>query len=394
MTRMASETLTLHDYLRRPNPAVKRDNSWTGTNTRSGSSTNTKPSKIVEWKDFNYNSLQALYGRILKREVHSQDLPDFSLHLPFHLREIQDEDSLEALLIRWNNAVVSCALSVAQRSNGLISTDTAGHRAGEIFMARGGHAFIQGTRTQKELRPDWAGIIPSNGYHRRSNERRKSYLNVLPGDSKLSTKWSSTRDPNSLEFKKPFFQIYNYCQLAQVRYGYLLTPEELVGVRVSKTESEEVPGPIMPPQRPKRGGTTEWKKAQKQNLLPKKTKRQKHGILEYKSIPWVDAGQRGEASLSINLALWWLHMMAATACSIAPVYHDLLKEYYTLDKSPIDSSEGSRNLPSDPRYHAVTKSRKRRRDDENDTHYRSVRDDNVRPSQTLASSFSDAMQTD
>lgn len=227
--------MTLDEYLRRPNPAVTSDNSWTGTNTRSGSSM--KPSEIVEWEDFNYSTLQAIYGETLKLEIHSQDLPDFSFHLPFHLSEIQDEDSLEALLIRWNNAVVSYALSVAQRSNGTIRADTAGHRAGEIFMARGGHAYIPGTKAKKGLRPDWAGIIPSDGYQHRTNESRKSYMNALPGDSKLSTKWSSFGDPNSLEFKKSFYQIFNYCDLAEVRYGYLLTLEELVVVRLSKAKS-------------------------------------------------------------------------------------------------------------------------------------------------------------
>ena len=64
------------------------------------------PSEIQERKYFNCGTLQATYGANLKLEIHSQDLPNFSLHLPFRLSEIHDEDSLEALLIRWNNAVV------------------------------------------------------------------------------------------------------------------------------------------------------------------------------------------------------------------------------------------------------------------------------------------------
>lgn len=380
---MAGDTLTLDEYLRRPNPAVIRDNSWTGTNTKSGSSTNMKPSEIVEWKDFNYSTLQAIYGKTLNLEMRLQDLPDFSHSLPFHLSEIQDEDSLEGLLIRWNNAVVSYALSVAQRSDGAISGDTAGHRAGEIFMARGGHAYIPGTKAQKEFRPDWAGIIPSDGYQHRTKESRKSYMNVLPGDSKLSTKWSSSGDPNSLEFKRPFFQIFSYCDLAEVRYGYLLTPEELVVVRVSRKPSHEVPNSRLSPQRPKRMGTSEWKKEQEKNLLSIGHKRRNHGVLEYKSIPWEDGSQRQEASLSINLALWWLHMMAATARSIGPSYRDLLKEYDVSDTAPMGLLATARNAPSISDQGSVTKSKKRRRDSEDE--------DNTRPLRGIARSFSDSM---
>ena len=377
MLKMAGDTLTLDEYLRRPNPAVTRDNSWTGTNTTSGPSM--KPSEIVEWKDFNYSTLQAIYGETLKLEIHSQDLPDFSLHLPFHLSEIQDEDSLEALLIRWNNAVVSYALSVAQRSNGAIRVDAAGHRAGEIFMARGGHAFIPGTNTKKGLRPDWAGIIPSDGYQHRTEESRKSFMNALPGDSKLSTKWSSSGDPNSLEFKKPFHQIFKYCDLAEVRYGYLLTPEELVVVRVSRKPSHEVPNSRPSPQRPKRTGTSEWNKEQRNILLSIDSKRKEHGVLEYKSIPWDDGSQRQEASLSINLALWWLHMMAATARSVGPFYPDLSKEYHFSDTASMGLLGTAQNAPSISEQGSVTKSKKRRRDCEDE--------DNTRPLRGIARSF-------
>lgn len=373
--------MTLHEYLRRPNPAVNLDNSWTGTNTKSGASITL--SEIKEWKDFNYSTLQAIYGEALKLEIHSQDLPDYSLHLPFHLSELQDEDSLEALLIRWNNAVVSYALSVAQRSDGAIRADTAGHRAGEIFMARGGHAFIPNTKAQKGSRPDWAGIIPSDGYQRRTMENRMSYTNTLPGDSKLSTKWSSSRDPGSLEFKKPFSQIFNYCNSADVRYGYLLTSEELVVVRISRKPIHEVPNSRPSSQRPKRTGMLERKMAWEKDPFADELQKKEHGVLEYKSIPWDDGSQRQEASLSINLALWCLHMMAATARSIEPSYRDLSEEYYVSDTASMGLLGTARNAPSISEQGSATKSKKRRRDSEDE--------DDTRPLRRSARSLSDLM---
>lgn len=378
---MARDTLTLHEYLRIPNPTVNLDNSWTGTNTKSGPSMT--PSEIKEWKDFTYSTLQAIYGELLKLEMRSQDLPNFSLHLPFHLSKIQDEDSLEALLIRWNNAVVSCALSVAQRSDGVIRAEIAGHRAGEIFMARGGHAFIPGRKAQKGSRPDWAGIIPSEGYQDRTIDNRKSCINVLPGDSKLSTKWSSSGDPNSLEFKKPFSQIFNYCDSAEVRYGYLLTPEELVVVRVSRKPSHEVSNSRPSSQRAKRPGTSEWKKAQEKDPFSKELQKQNQGVLEYKSIPWDDGSQRQEASLSVNLALWWLHMMAATARSIEPSYRDLSEEYHVSDTASTGLLRTAQNVPGISEQSSVSKSKKRRRASENE--------DDTRPLRRIAKSLGDSM---
>lgn len=191
--------------------------------------------------------------------------------------------------------------------------------------------LLSGTKAQKGLRPDWAGIIPSDGYQPETNESRKSYMNALPGDSKLSTKWSSSGYPNSLEFKKPFFQIFNYCDLARVRYGYLLTPEELVVVRISRKPSPEVPNSRQSSQRPKRAGMSEWEKEQEKDPPSTDIERNIQRVLEYKSIPWDDGSQRHEASLTINLALWCLHMMAATARSIGPSYRDLSKEYHASD---------------------------------------------------------------
>lgn len=53
-------------------------------------------------------------------------------HLPFC--EIHDEDSLEALLIKWNQSVVSDALDVTQKLSG------ADQAQAKICMVRGGQA--------------------------------------------------------------------------------------------------------------------------------------------------------------------------------------------------------------------------------------------------------------
>ncbi len=137
----AEETSSLIDFLRRPNPTVNSEHSWKGNNTKSTSFTGKKPKEFVEWTDFNYDTLQAIYGDVLKRKIPQHDVPNFQRHLPFHLCEIQDKDSLEALLVRWNNAVVSYALSFAQCTDPS-RVSTIGYGEEDIFMARGSHAYI------------------------------------------------------------------------------------------------------------------------------------------------------------------------------------------------------------------------------------------------------------
>ena len=191
---MDGKALSLIDYLTQPNPRVNSDSSWEGSNTASYSDTDMLPKKIVEWKDFTYDTLQAIYGDILKEKILGQDPPDFGQHLPFHLLHIQDEDSLEALLVRWNNAVVSYALSVTPWPNNLSS---GGYPPNEIHMARGGHAWIPNLPDKKSLRPDWAGITDRLIHQNEKKPRRKCFVSILPGDSKLSTKWRALGTPKT-----------------------------------------------------------------------------------------------------------------------------------------------------------------------------------------------------
>jgi hypothetical protein len=323
---MDGKTLSLIDYLKQPNPRVNSNSSWEGTNTASTTNTYMVPRKIVEWKDFTHDTLQAIYGDILKVEILEQDLPDFGRHLPFHLLHIQDEDSLEALLVRWNNAVVSYALSMTPCHN---NSSSEGYHPNEIHMARGGHAWIPNIPNKKSLRPDWAGITDHLTHQNEKTPRRKCYINILPGDSKLSTKWRSSRHPTDAEFKKPFSQLFKYCELANVRYGYLLTQEELVVVRVSRREQEEASDSDAPRRMSGRQVHKQLKKEQGAIHVPKDEMVGIYRVLEFKSIPWEnEAGAAGDP-LSINLALWCLHMMAAKERSIKASYGDLCEEYLT-----------------------------------------------------------------
>ena len=111
------------EYLRSDSPIVSsvhypQDDVKLSKKGRNTTNSNyTQPKCILEWEDFEFDSLQAIYnGRL--RKVLDQEISNFTdhsavPHLPFC--EIHDEDSLEALLIKWNQSVVSDALDVTQK---------------------------------------------------------------------------------------------------------------------------------------------------------------------------------------------------------------------------------------------------------------------------------------
>ena len=113
---------------------------------------------------------------------------------------------------------MSVALSIAQHNRG----------ENKIGMARGGQGYIMELDGSKsKSKPDWAGIqeeklctVPIGG------KMRMVRFNILPGETKLSTKWKS-RDfmdnPQDSDVRLPVRQILTYCVLAKTRYRYLLT---------------------------------------------------------------------------------------------------------------------------------------------------------------------------
>lgn len=180
-------------------------------------------------------------------------------------------------------------------------------------MAKGGQAFIDLGESSKNnrikrFRPDWAGkqdSMETNGRPR----------NMLPGDTKLSIKWHSGKlssseageSENTEGRLSPIHQIFTYCVRANARYGYLITDEELLAVRIRPMQSSR--------------SITSEDSAQ---TAAKRARRK--GLLEYKAIPWnVDKSETDgkPPRLTVNLALWWLHMMAAAGNEIQDSYEPL-----------------------------------------------------------------------
>ena len=360
----------LLDYLKNENPVLVCDKCPSGANTSSKPKTYLTPGRIDKWEDFDYDSLRSIYGgalhRVLKREFACKDFSTIP-RVPF--REVSDEDSLETLLTKWNQSVISEALSVAQQC--LYKPPT----TKIIYMAKGGQAcFSESTK----YRPDWAGIQPRPSQHNGANADSRS-KNVLPGDTKVSTKWSS-RDivsgPVQSEYTRkdwlrPLNQVYTYCVKANARYGYIITDKELVAIRIrpnldtddsqptndSQDSWQEFVSTQEDSQRAQasfRETTLSWEHDESNDSAlssPTLAHMCDDGRLEYKAISWSNAKSRDPRrcdDLTVNLALWWLHIMASVSSNIKEQYPPLKEvaqpSFFGEENSSFVLSETSENL--------------------------------------------------
>ena len=335
---MATQTLfelPLLQYLKRENPVVYYHSSSAGSNTKTTKSNRKIPRYIRPWEDFEYESLKSIYGgalwSILDRPCR---LPDYSVMPQFPFREIHDENSLESLLIKWTHSTVSDALDDAQKNH-----QAFGDRE-KVYMVRGGQAEIPGAASKS--RPDWAGVWRSH------TTKKGKPVNILPGDTKISMKWKSASiEKGSVDtayelkdWLEPLVQIFTYCCKAEVRYGYIITDAELVVVRVK-------PGPQDDSQSAADAQTSLESLDMETGRAIKLAKLS--GILEYKAIPWRSPGEGrstsddGQATstaeiLTINLALWWLHLMAADANDIKLQYPPLSETAWSSEAQPLPNT--------------------------------------------------------
>lgn len=306
---MAHLNQTLLQYLKNKNPVINSSACKRGSNTTSVTAAWLIPQAIEEWKDFDYESLKSIYGGMLHEALERQyTLQDFSDIAQYPFCHIHDERSLEAFLGRWTQPLVEHALCEAQdRLEGVVTRE-------RIHMVGGGLAEHPGYGSK--FRPDWAGVQLSTT---RFSKNKNTPRNILPGDTKVSKKWTSRKiksgtvrkEYSRANWMRPLSQINTYCVRGNARYGYLVTDEELVVVRVRPM------APTNPQTNPGARNSVALGKAKPA------ARAAESGILEYKAVPWknhTDDNRKDQDALTVNLALWWLHMMAAESSSIEDLY--------------------------------------------------------------------------
>ncbi|KAF5008621.1 hypothetical protein FDECE_5111 [Fusarium decemcellulare] len=207
---------------------------------------------VSPWVDFNFENLMGAYGDILSKPVTAfnglqtarfdlmqlDDLKDFAVDYMFsRLREPLSIGVSEV----WTRLVPD----------------------------------MSSFQPQLSLRPR-SGDDPLTSYLAVSyfDPRLATRINIAVGCAKLARQWHSGALSTNMDIAfHPINQGIDYCQAAHTRYGFILTNEELVVIRVTYNAM----------------GATKIPHAQ------------------YKAIPWPTSG---EGVLTAHLALWCLVMMS------------------------------------------------------------------------------------
>ncbi|OGM42742.1 hypothetical protein ABOM_008186 [Aspergillus bombycis] len=338
---------SLRDYLTRENPCLDNENSLGGLPTRAEEKL---ISEVVNWADFNIETLESCYGDVLNRHW-AEPLPDISPDLTQLEREIFDEDSFEHLLSR--SIVPQVNESIERALNGL---DEDRNRS-TISMTRGGRA-----RKSRKLTADTSGAMKFPDWAA-AQDAGQGHLNLCPGETKLSNKWTLSANKDRTWYW-PLYQVTTYCaDIWDTRYGYIITQDELVALRLSRLP---IGSGIALNRSPRQHSISSGGGSQRSVEMEMETQssvscdsgdisamsvsdgedrpdcqftqqsqelrssppvhqttsssfrddgRGNEYVLETCSVPW---SAHGYGRLTVKLALWWLHMMAAAPhCDIS-----------------------------------------------------------------------------
>ncbi|KAI1617036.1 hypothetical protein EDD37DRAFT_604308 [Exophiala viscosa] len=288
---------TLLEYLMQPNPTLDCTKSSVGANTYN---VNWDPvTGLEEWRDFNYDMLMQV-----------SIMPQVSA----------------ALRVDW-------PLYYSNNNPNDIAEISKGAKA------------RRGTAEEDDrFYADWAGI-------RQNQETVFGYKNLCPGDSKLATKWSTSKEGQSKsDFTTPLSQVQTYCgRQWGVRHGYIITPEELVVVRVSR----ELIGPGLAASRPVRTSTQRPREQPTHartfsvetvssgfqamsldtgsNFSDDANPNIEYGPLQFKSIPW---NAQGLDIMTVRLGLWLLLMQTKRDLSVQNYHSPNISSGYDIVERP------------------------------------------------------------
>ncbi|KAM0809968.1 hypothetical protein AB5N19_10315 [Seiridium cardinale] len=317
---------TFLDYLSQPNPYPRVHKQGTGYST--ASQANYGPDKYIEWEDITWENLKATFGDILKKPMGQPQVRD-SKDIPSEKTDIFEEDSVTQLAVAWNEQVLRHVFEGTYNAMCEYSPQDA-LRQGRIYLEKNtGRGHVRGLNGRNQM-PDWCA------YQKKPGEG-PYFPNIVPGDSKPAGKWKSEwvkSKKGTLRRKahRVMVQMTKYMWEAKTRYGFILSEEELVPVRLSIFARE---GHLASPG-DESGTRKDWieesdrffedegndeespDEASQESNAPSNASysgstRMNGLLVEYSRIPWKASGRE---VLTMNLVLWWLPVLAVQGSAI------------------------------------------------------------------------------
>lgn len=224
-------------------------------------------------KDFNTTTLRA-WGSLLRSPYQGSVVaPDV---VSDSQRFIGDEEKVDDVALQWNVRVLKEPLRHGAAQ--LLKVDP-----NKVTVAKRTQVFRNPILKDKGSRSRKNDLKPDMTIHVNASSAYSSATMLVMGDNKFSgawdfeTSWKEIHKNSKLkldEDMRPFRQLATYCWVGKTRYGYIMSDQELLAVRVWYSKDK--------------AGKETW------------------GMEVSHPIPW-DASSR---SLTVNLAIWWLGVMA------------------------------------------------------------------------------------
>lgn len=312
---------TFFDYLTQPNPEPKVHKQGKGYST--ATKANYGPDRYGIWEDFTLENLKANFEHVLKKPMRRPPVRSVK-DIPPEKMDIFEEESITQLAVAWNEQVLRHVFEGTYNTMCEESSQEA-FRQGRIYLERNtGRGHLRGANGRSQM-PDWCAYQQKAG-------QGPFFPNIVPGESKPAGKWKSewiNSETESLRKKAHhvMVQMTKYMWEAKTRYGFILSEEELVPVRLSAfTKEQQVV-------RNNNEGTKN--KGQLENTdhffqdldedgddvtdeddqdsnTPSNASyagstRKTFLQMEYSRIPWTASGHE---VLTVNLVLWWLPVLA------------------------------------------------------------------------------------
>ncbi|RSL96158.1 hypothetical protein CEP52_011625 [Fusarium oligoseptatum] len=181
-----------------------------------------------KWDEFNFKSLYSKFGRLLESRFTSKP-PKPPTTSGLDLRIVNEESLEHQILSRDTIPTVNAALDHAR--SWLKKRYKQPYPL--LHIGRGSLCNYNYEDDDRFL-CDWAVVSPDYVYDDRK------YYNLLPRESKISSKWSSEPSHYDLQpdsastWRLPPLQLFGYADASQVRYGFIITDAELVVFELSK----------------------------------------------------------------------------------------------------------------------------------------------------------------
>jgi len=289
---------TILSVLARPNPHVIPWNITSGQNTLGREYLDVTGWEL--WKGFNYKALRTIF-----KDVVEAPWTDPPAAIRWSMLDVTygNEDGLEhQVLSRETISTVNAALLHAQKVS---------NSSGQLHLARRGRCPYG---EDNRFNPDWALV------HSELFAENGQFLSILPGDSKLSAKWTPDLYFNDREqWKRPVQQVLTYANDASCRYGFIITDSHLVvfqfalehvgpGIALSRSARS-----VQMHQRVQSGDTELSSSVQAMSLSHTTESYVESGRgwefkqPQYQVIPW---DNHGKGVLTVRLGLFYLCLMA------------------------------------------------------------------------------------